>query len=70
MTAPSNPAHRDRAERLRIAAVLLNQGEPAALMVIRKMRSHERAHLTGQINWVRDYEAHDELGRVGGGAEQ
>lgn len=56
MTTPNDIA---RADRLRIAAVLLNQGEPAALMVIRKMRSQERAHLTAQINWVRDYEAHD-----------
>ena len=49
----------ERADRLRIAAALLNQGEPAALMVIRKMRSAERAHLTGLINWVRDYEANE-----------
>lgn len=49
----------EKADRLRIAAALLNQGEPAALMVIRKMWSAERAHLTGLINWVREYEAND-----------
>lgn len=49
----------ERADRLRIAAALLNQGEPAALMVIRKMRSQERAHLTGLVNWVREYEENE-----------
>lgn len=60
----------ERADRLRIAAVLLNQGEPAALMVIRKMRSAERAHFSGLINWVREYEANDEPERTNAGGEE
>jgi hypothetical protein len=55
----SSPTDQSRADRLRIAAVLLGQGEPAALLSIRKMRAAERAQLTAQINWVRDYEAAD-----------
>lgn len=66
----SSPDEIARADRLRIAAVLLNQGEPAALMVIRKMRSGERAHLTGLINWVRDYEANDEPPHIDQGAAE
>lgn len=58
----------EKADRLRIAAMLLaprdSEGTaraplPAAeaMAKIRAMRSHERTHLTGLINWVREYEA-------------
>ena len=69
----------DRAQRLRIASVLLaprdNEGMvraplPAdeAMARIRKLPALERSHLTGLINWVREFEENDTPERPGSGA--
>jgi hypothetical protein len=60
----------DRADRLRVASFLLGVRDsegvvrsplPAdqTMAAIRAMPAPERANLTAQINWVREYEAND-----------
>lgn len=71
----------DRAARLRIASLLLaprdSEGlvrtplsDDQAMASIRALRSDDRAHLTGLINWVREYEANDEPERASAGEER
>jgi len=60
----------DRADRLRVATFLLAKRDsegvvrsplPAdqAMAAIRALTAQDRATLTAQINWVREYEAND-----------
>jgi len=62
--------YEDRAERLRVACLLLapRDSEDAvraplsddhAMAKIRAMRTRERTHLTAQITWVREYEENE-----------
>jgi len=74
--------YEDRAERLRVACVLLapRDGEDTvrvplsrdeAMARIRAMRTRERHQLTARVNWVREYEQNEvpEMGtRKGAGS--